>query len=227
MLRDAPVAAATGSGVRTLLARVRARVWEDLQTARRRDPASGSALEIALTTPGLHAVWLHRLAHRWWLAPGGRLPARLLAHLARGLTGVEIHPGAVLGRRFFIDHGAAVVIGETTVIGDDVMLYHQVTLGSVGWWKDRAHPDRRRHPAVEDDVVIGTNASVLGAVTVGRGSRIGAHSVLTRSVPARSRVSAAHATLADLDDGGDVLITGEPEEQDTPGRSAVNGAVRK
>ncbi|MFE9749571.1 serine O-acetyltransferase EpsC [Saccharothrix saharensis] len=195
---------------------------EDLDTVVDKDPSVRGRAEAALH-PHITALWLHRVAHACYRR-SHRIPARLVALLARFLTGIEIHPGARIGRRFFIDHGAAVVIGETTVIGDDVMLYHQVTLGSVGWWRDRAHPDRRRHPTVEDDVVIGTNASVLGAVTVGHGSRIGAHSVLTRSVPPRSRVSAAHAELAGLDDGDDVLITGERDDQ---GRTAVNGARRK
>ncbi|NUT49877.1 MAG: serine acetyltransferase [Saccharothrix sp.] len=190
---------------------------EDLDTVVAKDPSVHGRAE-AVLHPHITALWLHRVAHARYRR-AHRISARVVALLARFLTGIEIHPGARIGRRFFIDHGAAVVIGETTVIGDDVMLYHQVTLGSVGWWKDRAHPERQRHPTVEDDVVIGTNASVLGAVTVGRGSRVGAHSVLTRSVPPRSRVSAAHASLAGLDDGDDVLITGE--------KAPVNGVRRK
>lgn len=177
MLRNAPVPPAAAAGARAYLARARARMSEDLQTARRRDPASGSALEIALTTPGLHAIWLHRVAHRWWLTPGGRLPARLLAHLARGLTGVEIHPGAVLGRRFFIDHGMGVVIGETSEVGDDVMIYHGVTLGG------RSMARTKRHPTVGDRVVIGAGARVLGPVVVGDDAQVGANAVVVKDVP--------------------------------------------
>lgn len=165
-----------------LLTRARTRLAEDLATARRRDPASGSALEIVLTTPGLHAVWLHRVAHRWWGTPGGRLPARLLAHLSRALTGVEIHPGARLGRRFFIDHGMGVVIGETSEVGDDVMIYHGVTLGG------RSMARTKRHPSVGDRVVVGAGARLLGPVVVGDDAKIGANAVVVEDVPAGSVV---------------------------------------
>jgi len=191
MLRDAPVAAAS-SGVRLLFARARARMSEDLRTARRRDPASGSMLEIALTTPGLHAIWLHRLAHGWWGSPGGRLPARLLAHLARGLTGVEIHPGARLGRRFFIDHGMGVVIGETSEVGDDVLLYHGVTLGG------RSMARTKRHPTVGDRVVIGAGARVLGPVVIGDDAQVGANAVVVKDVPAGAVVVGVPGRVRDV-----------------------------
>jgi len=182
MLREGSVPRAVPSGTRDLLARARSRMAEDLATARRRDPASGTALEIVLTTPGLHAIWLHRVAHRWWGTPGGRLPARLLAHLSRGVTGVEIHPGARLGRRFFIDHGMGVVIGETSEVGDDVMIYHGVTLGG------RSMARTKRHPTVGDRVVIGAGARVLGPVVVGDDAQIGANAVVVKDVPAGSVV---------------------------------------
>jgi serine O-acetyltransferase len=159
------------------LAGVRERFVEDLDAAGRRDPAARSRTELALAYPGLHAVWLHRVAHRMWQRPGLRLAARLLSQLNRSLTGVEIHPGAQLGRRLFIDHGMGVVIGETAVVGDDVMLYHGVTLGG------RSLERVKRHPTVEDGVTIGAGARVLGPVTVGRGAQIGANSVVVKDVP--------------------------------------------
>jgi serine O-acetyltransferase len=128
-------------------------------------------LEVITCYPGLHALWLHRIAHRLWRLHL-RLPARLLSHLNRFLTGIEIHPGASIGRRFFIDHGAGVVIGETSDIGDDVLLYQGVVLGGTSLKKGK------RHPTLEDNVVVGTGAVVLGAITVGSGARIGAGSVV-------------------------------------------------
>ena len=160
------------------LAGARDRFVEDLDAAGRRDPAARSRAELALAYPGLHAVWIHRLAHRMWQRPGLRLAARLLSQLNRSLTGVEIHPGATIGRRLFIDHAMGVVIGETAEIGDDVMLYHGVTLGG------RSLERVKRHPTVEDGVTIGAGARVLGPITVGRGAQIGANSVVVRDVPA-------------------------------------------
>ncbi len=192
MLTDGRVANAVPAGARDVLARARARMAEDLATARRRDPASGSALEIALTTPGLHAIWLHRLAHRWWSTPGGRLPARLLAHLARAVTGVEIHPGARLGRRFFIDHGMGVVIGETSEVGDDVMLYHDVTLGG------RSMARTKRHPTVGHRVVIGAGARVLGPVVIGDDAQVGANAVVVKDVPAGAVVVGVPGRIRDV-----------------------------
>ncbi|PWH06890.1 serine O-acetyltransferase [Brachybacterium endophyticum] len=150
---------------------------EDVSAARRRDPASTSGVQLALTSPGLHAIWAHRIAHDVWERRGGRLPALLLAQIARTLTGVEIHPGARIGRRFFIDHGMGVVIGETAEIGDDVMLYHGATLGG------RSMARIKRHPTLEDGVVIGAGARVLGPVRVGEGAQVGANAVVVRDVP--------------------------------------------
>jgi serine O-acetyltransferase len=143
---------------------------------RGRDPAARSQVEVLLTYPGVHAVIWHRFANRLWRA-GLRFPARLLSWLARGLTNVDIHPGASIGRRLFIDHGAGVVIGETAEIGDDVTLYHGVTLGGTSW------SGGKRHPTVENGVLIGAGAKVLGAITVGAGARVGANSVVVESVP--------------------------------------------
>ncbi len=158
----------------------KAAVLQDVDAAIARDPAAQSRLETFLASPGLHAIWAHRLAHRLWLNPAYRLPARLLSQASRALTGVEIHPGAVIGRRFFIDHGMGVVIGETAVVGDDVMMYHDVTLGG------RSLKRVKRHPTVGDRVTIGAGARVLGDITVGDDAQIGANSVVTRDVPAGS-----------------------------------------
>jgi serine O-acetyltransferase len=155
----------------------RGRLAEDLDAAARRDPAARSRLELLLCYPGLHAVWVHRLAYRLWQRPGGRLPARLLSQLNRWVTGVEIHPGAVIGRRLFIDHAMGVVIGETAEIGDDVMLYHGVTLGG------RSMRRVKRHPTLHDGVTVGAGATVLGPVTVGECAQIGANAVVVKDVP--------------------------------------------
>jgi serine O-acetyltransferase len=160
----------------TVLSRMR----EDIVGARRHDPAARSDVEIALSYSGLHAIWLHRIAHRWWRAPGLKLPARLLSQFARFLTGIEIHPGAHIGRRFFIDHGMGVVIGETAVVGDDVMLYHGVTLGG----KSRGRG--KRHPTLCDGVVIGAGAQVLGDIVIGERTVVGANAVVVKSAPADS-----------------------------------------
>ncbi|CAA9231277.1 MAG: Serine acetyltransferase [uncultured Corynebacteriales bacterium] len=161
---------------------------EDIAVVRAKDPAATSDWEVLLY-PHLHALWTHRLAHRVHRR-GHPVAARALAFAGRLVSGgIDIHPGARIGRRFFIDHGCGVVIGETAVIGDDVMLYHLVTLGSVGWWQDRRRPaGAQRHPTLGDGVTVGTGVSVLGPVHVGAGSRIGAHAVVLDDLPAGSRV---------------------------------------
>ncbi|WP_045224527.1 serine O-acetyltransferase [Methyloterricola oryzae] len=146
-----------------------------------RDPAAQSYFEILTTYPGVHAVLMHRLNHRLWRF-GLRWPARLLSYLVRWLTGIEIHPGATIGRRLFIDHGMGVVIGETAVIGDDCTLYHSVTLGGTTWKKGK------RHPTLGKGVVIGAGAKVLGPIEVGDGARIGSNSVVLKNVPAGATV---------------------------------------
>lgn len=173
---------------------------EDLAVARRRDPAARSALEVALAYPGVHAVWAHRLNHRLWHQPGFRLLARLGSQLTRSVTGIEIHPGATIGRRLFIDHGMGVVIGETAVIGDDVVLFHGVTLGG------RSMSHGKRHPTVGDRVVIGTGAKVLGPVWVGDDVQIGANAVVVKDiapgeiavgVPARVKARPANIAVSE------------------------------
>lgn len=152
---------------------------EDLQAARRRDPAARTLLEVALAYPGVHALWVHRLAHRMWHAsPLLKLPARLISQAARAGTGIEIHPGAVLGRRLFIDHGMGVVIGETAEVGEDVVLFHGTTLGGVSMSRGK------RHPTLGDRVTVGAGAKVLGPITVGDDARVGANAVVVKDVPA-------------------------------------------
>ncbi len=152
------------------------RIQEDINCVFERDPAARSAFEVILSYPGFHAVRIHRLAH-WLWRHQMKLAARVLSAFGRWLTGIEIHPGAVIGRRFFIDHGMGVVIGETTCIGDDCTLYHGVTLGGTSWEKGK------RHPTLENDVVVGAGAKVLGPITVGRGARIGSNAVVVKDVP--------------------------------------------
>ncbi len=155
------------------------RMREDLAAAKLRDPATRSSLEIALLYPGLHAAWAHRAWH-WLWTHRARFVARLGSQLTRWLTGIEIHPGAQIGRRFFIDHGMGVVIGETAEIGDDVMLYHGVTLGG------RTRDSGKRHPTIGDGVAVGAGAKILGPVTIGAGSVVGANAVVTKDAPADS-----------------------------------------
>ena len=155
------------------------RIIEDLDTALRKDPSARNRLEVALTFPGIHAVWGYRIAHFLWRSRL-KLLARIYANWVRTVTGIEIHPAAKIGRRFFIDHGMGVVIGETAVIGDDVMIYHDVTLGSTKYMKGK------RHPTIEKGVVIGAGARVLGPITIGEGARISANSLVTRNVAART-----------------------------------------
>ncbi len=157
------------------------RMREDVAVVFERDPAARSWWEVVTLYPGLHAVWAHRLAHRLWRR-GWHWPARALAHLARWFTGIEIHPGARIGRRFFIDHGMGVVIGETAEIGDDCTLYHGVTLGGTSWEKGK------RHPTLGRDVVVGAGAKILGPVTIGDGARIGSNAVVVKDVPAGATV---------------------------------------
>ena len=156
-----------------------ARVREDLAAAKLRDPAARGGIEIALLYPGLHAIWAHRLWHALWVRRV-RFIARMGSQVTRWLTGIEIHPGATIGRRFFIDHGMGVVIGETAEVGDDVMLYHGVTLGG------RQREGGKRHPTLGDGVAVGAGAKVLGPITIGSRSVIGANAVVTKDAPADS-----------------------------------------
>jgi len=163
---------------------------EDIQTIFTRDPAARSVLEVTLCYPGLHALWFHRLAHSLW-QKRLRLPARLLSHVSRFLTGIEIHPGARIGRRFFIDHGLGVVIGETAEVGDDVLMYQGAVLGGTTLEKGK------RHPTIGSNVVIGTGATVLGAITVGDNARVGSGSVVVKTVPPRATVVGIPGRIAE------------------------------
>jgi len=178
-----------------------AHLREDVQTIFERDPAARSIWEILLAYPGFHALLVYRLSH-WLWAHGLETPGRFASHLGRFLTGIEIHPGAKIGRRFFIDHGMAVVIGETSEIGDDVTIYQGVTLGGTSTHRGK------RHPTIEDSVTIFSGAKVLGPITVGRHSRIGAGSVLVTSVPAHSTVVGIPGKVVKT--GGKHTETGKP-----------------
>ena len=163
---------------------------EDLACVFQRDPAARSTLEVLTTYPGVHAILTHRLAHRLWLG-GWRFPARLLSFFGRTLTNVDIPPGATIGRRFFIDHGACVVIGETAEVGDDVTLYHGVTLGGTSWNKGK------RHPTLADGVVVGAGAKILGPISIGERVRVGANSVVVKDVPADRTVVGVPGRIVD------------------------------
>ena len=224
-------------------------IRDDIHSVFERDPAARSTAELLVAYPGLHAVWAHRVEH-WLWQNGLKLIARWGSHTTRFFTGIEIHPGAVIGDGFFIDHGMGVVIGETSEIGHNVTIYHGVTLGGTSMSKGK------RHPTIEDDVVIGAGAKVLGAINIGRNSRIGANAVVVKSVPPESVVvgvpgQVVHRSLPtsagpDLEHGrmpdtlGDSVkslmdrldmleatlhITGKPEDP-TPVHSPTDGVWR-
>ena len=175
-------------------------IRRDIQAAKERDPARPTTLEVILAYPGVHAIWGHRLSHRLWKR-GARVAARTLAELTRILTGVDIHPGAHLGSGLFIDHATGVVIGETAEVGEDVTIFHGVTLGGTGG------EIGKRHPTIGDRVVVGAGAKILGAVKVGDDSRIGANAVVVKEVPAGAvvvgvpgqAISRSRSSLADSD----------------------------
>lgn len=173
------------------------RAWrllkEDLRTARRRDPAASSTLEVALTYPGVHALWAHRVSHALWRR-GARLPARMISSATRSVTGVDIHPAATIGRRVFIDHATGVVIGATAEVGEDVVIFHGVTLGGVSMTPGK------RHPTVGNRVMIGAGAKVLGPITVGDGVKIGANAVVVKDVPCGNVAIGVPARLIEKSD---------------------------
>lgn len=156
-------------------------IKEEIQVVFERDPAARSVLETIFTCPGFQAILMHRFNH-WLWQKNLNLFARMFAHLTRFLTGIEIHPGAVIGRRFFIDHGMGIVIGETSEIGDDVSIYHGVTLGGTTWNKGK------RHPTLKNNVVVGAGAKILGPITIEEGVRIGCNSVVVKDIPANATV---------------------------------------
>ena len=182
------------------------RIREDVRTARAKDPAAGSPVEVLLTYPGLHAIWLYRLAHTLH-EYGFGLTARLLSHLTRWLTGVEIHPAATIGDRFFVDHGMGTVIGETSVIGDDVLMYHGVTLGGNSMRREK------RHPTLEDGVTVGANATLIGDVTIGENATVGAGAVVVEDVPAGATVVGNPARVIDREE---VPLTEDADAESVP-----------
>jgi serine O-acetyltransferase len=157
------------------------RIQEDIRCVFERDPAAQSVAEILVAYPGLHAILFHRLGHALWQFKLGWL-SRLLSHVSRWLTGIEIHPGARIGRRLFIDHGMGIVIGETAIIGNDCTLYHGVTLGGTSWQKGK------RHPTLGDGVVVGAGAKILGPILIGNGARVGSNSVVLKNIPDEATV---------------------------------------
>jgi len=183
-----------------------ATVREDIRSVLDRDPAATSRLMVVLCYPGLHAVWMQRLTSRLWRNKL-RLIARVLSQIGRLLTGIEIHPGAYVGRRVFIDHGAGVVIGETAIVGDDVTLYQGVTLGGTG------HERGKRHPTLRNGVFVGSNAQILGNICIGENSRVGAGSVVLRDVPPNSTVVGVPAHIV-YQNGERVLITDPNQVKD-------------
>jgi len=183
-----------------------ANIREDVNSVLERDPAASSRLMVVLCYPGLHAVWMQRLSSALWRRHF-RLLARLLSQFARLVTGIEIHPGARIGHRVFIDHGAGVVIGETAIVGDDVTLYQGVTLGGTG------HERGKRHPTLRSGVFVGSNAQILGNLCIGENSRIGAGSVVLRDVPPNSTVVGVPAHIV-YQNGERVLITDPSQVKD-------------
>jgi serine O-acetyltransferase len=188
-------------------------VRDDIRVVFQRDPAARSTLEILLCYPGLHAVLMYRVAHWFWTRKL-YLMGRLISHIGRFLTGIEIHPGATIGKRFFIDHGMGVIIGETSVIGDDVTIYQGVTLGGKSWKKEKRHPD------LDDHVVIGAGTKLIGPCTIGAYTRVGANSVVVKDVPPHSTVVGVPGRIIYSEEGkgkGDVNLEHhllpDPEEQ--------------
>ncbi|MBX2861088.1 MAG: serine O-acetyltransferase [Vampirovibrio sp.] len=178
--------------------------WEDLRSVQTRDPAARSALEVLLCYPGIHARWIHRITHGLWQL-NLKLPARMLSSFSRWITGIEIHPGAILGRRLFMDHGMGIVIGETAEVRDDVTLFHGVTLGGTSL------SPGKRHPTVENGVTIGAGAKVLGDITIGEGALIGANSVVLSDTPANVTVVGIPGRVIAKGNTLEGLITGSAE----------------
>lgn len=197
------------------------RIVEDIRTAFAEDPAARGLLEVIFCYPGLHAIWHHRIAHWLWMHKLYLL-GRLFSHISRGLTGIEIHPGAKIGRRFFIDHGMGVVIGETSEIGNDVLMYQGVVLG--GTTRER----KKRHPTIGNKVVIGAGAILLGAIEIGDGAKIGSGSVVVKSVPAGATVVGVPGRIVEVKEPKvKPLIDLEHGKLPDPVAEAVNVLVKK
>ena len=198
------------------------RIAEDIRTVFREDPAARNVMEVLLCYPGLHAIWMHRIAHFFWIHRCKDL-ARLISHTSRFLTGIEIHPGAKIGRRFFIDHGMGVVIGETSQIGDDVLMYQGAVLGGT------THEKKKRHPTIGNKVIIGADAVVLGAIEVGDGARVGSGSVVVKPVPAGATVVGVPGRIVEAKKEPKVksLLDLEHGRLPDPVAEAVNILVKK
>jgi serine O-acetyltransferase len=205
MTRRSAVAREPGRTPTRRWLRLFGRWGEDVQAMFDHDPAARSVPEVLILYPGFHAVQMHRIAHRLWTS-GHTFAARFVSHVNRMFTGIEIHPGATIGRRFVIDHGMSIVIGETTEIGDDVMLYQGVTLGGTSL------EHRKRHPTIGDRVIVGAGAKVLGAVTVGAGARVGAGAIVVKDVPPGATVVGLSGRVIDRHTDGQPPMTVHLEE---------------
>jgi len=193
---------------------------EDIQTVFHNDPAARTTLEVILAYPGVHAIWLHRFAH-WLWNHHLKLVARMVSEVSRFATGIEIHPGATIGRRLFIDHGMGVVMGETTEIGDDVLIYQGVTLGGTSLKKEK------RHPTIEDHVMVSAGASVIGPVRIGRGSRIGAGAVVVSSAPPYSTIVGIPGKVIEGESARQDVAELEHGHLPDPVARAINNLVEK
>ncbi|MDD5180313.1 MAG: serine O-acetyltransferase [Gallionellaceae bacterium] len=194
-------------------------IREDISSVFSRDPAARSTFEVVTCYPGLHARIIHRMAHGLWHA-NLKWPARFLSHLGRAFTGIEIHPGATIGRRFFIDHGMGVVIGETAEIGNDVTLYHGVTLGGTSW------KEGKRHPTLGNGVVVGAGAKILGPITIGDGAKIGSNAVVVKDVPAGATAAGIPARILDeAKKAGGFNAYGIGNDQNDPLSKAIHGLL--
>src|SRR6516165_1003231 len=196
------------------------RMREDIQAVFDRDPAARTTLEVVLTYPGLHAIWLHRIAHFLW-QHDLKLIGRMMSAFSRFLTGIEIHPGAHIGRRLFIDHGTGVVIGETAEVGDDVLIYQGVTLGGTSLRKEK------RHPTIEDQVMVSAGAAVIGPVRIGRGSRIGAGAVVVSSAPPYSTIVGIPGKIIEGESARQDVAELEHGHLPDPVARAINNLVEK
>ncbi len=196
------------------------RMREDIQAVFDRDPAARTTLEVVLTYSGLHAIWFHRIAHFLW-QHDVKLLGRIVSAFSRFLTGIEIHPGARIGRRLFIDHGTGVVIGETSEIGDDVLIYQGVTLGGTSLRKEK------RHPTIEDQVMVSAGAAVIGPVRIGRGSRIGAGAVVVSSAPPYSTIVGIPGKVIEGESTRQDIVTLDHAHLPDPVARAINGLVEK
>ena len=201
------------------LANIKKDLKEDIEAVFNRDPAARNSLEVILTYPGIHALILHRGAHCLWQNEQ-KLAARVISYGSRIVTGIEIHPAAKIGKRFFIDHGVGVVIGETAEIGNDVTLYHGVTLGGVSW------NNGKRHPTLEDGVIVGAGAKVLGPFTVGKGAKIGSNAVVVKAVPAgATMVGSAARMISDHHDEKGNPITAKVDDAKQQEKAAQAGTT--